>query len=73
MVKRAKALEEMTCDELLRELAALAPKGDRLNEEIATTGQASPQQQPQVADLVDVRAQMDRITQLLREKGCTSE
>ncbi len=65
-------LESMTCAELLEELAQLASEGDRLNAEVATPAQAAPEQESQVVDLKDTRARMDRITQLLKDKGCES-
>lgn len=63
-------LESMSCEELLKELAQLAAEGDELNAEVATPQQAAPQQESQVVDLVNTRARMDRITQLLKDKGC---
>ncbi len=63
-------LEAMTCAELLQELATLTAEGDHTNAEVGTPAQAAPQQAPQVANLIDTRAREDRITQLLKDKGC---
>jgi hypothetical protein len=68
----AQDLESMTCDELLRELAKLAASSDALNAEVATPAQATPEQEPQVNNLVDQRGRMDRIGELIKAKGCTS-
>lgn len=65
-------LESMSCGELLRELAGLATDSDAVNAEIATPEQASPEQEPQVANLAAQRARMDRISELIKAKGCTS-
>ena len=63
-------LESMTCAELLEALAQLASEGDHLNAEVATPAHAAPEQAPQVADLIDTQTRMDRIRQLLKDKGC---
>lgn len=73
MTNQPEDIESMDCQALLRELTRLATTSDELNAEVGTPEQALPQQQPQVAALTDKRARMDRITDLLKEKGCTSE
>ncbi|HMQ35531.1 MAG TPA: hypothetical protein PKD53_32790 [Chloroflexaceae bacterium] len=73
MTKHDQDLESMSCDELLRELARLAPDSDAVNAEVATPERATPAQEPQAASLVNQRARMDRISELLKAKNCTSE
>lgn len=68
----AKDLESMNCDELLRELARLAASSDALNAEVATPDQAAPSQEQEVSSLVGQRERMDRISELIKAKGCTS-
>ena len=63
-------LETMTCAELLQEVATLTAEGDHTNAEVGTPARAAPQQAPQVSTLIDTRARMDRITHLLKDKGC---
>lgn len=72
MTNQDQDLEAMNCEELLRELARLAADSDAVNAEIATPEQATPEQEPQAANLVDQRARMDRISELLKAKNCTS-
>jgi hypothetical protein len=72
MEARHEDLESMSCEELLRELARLAASSDELNAEVATPEQATPQQEPQAARLVDQRERMDHIAELIKAKGCTS-
>lgn len=72
MMNQDEDLESMSCDELLRELASLATDSDQVNAEIATPAQAAPEQEPQVASLINQRTRMDRISELLKAKNCTS-
>jgi hypothetical protein len=64
-------LEDMSCEELLRELARISSEHDRINTQVATPDQASPDQQPQVATMHRESERMQRIGDLLKEKGCT--
>lgn len=63
-------LDTMACEELLAELARLTASKDRLNASVATPEQADPHQEPHVDTMLDVSAQIDRIGELLRAKGC---
>jgi hypothetical protein len=63
-------LANMTCDELLRELARLSSERDHLQADIGTPAQASATQAPQVAGLFDQTSRMDQIGELLKEKKC---
>jgi hypothetical protein len=70
MEEQFKALEGMTCEELLRELARLSSERDHVQAEVATPEQASPEQAPQVASMLDQGRLLDRIGELLKAKGC---
>lgn len=72
MTNQDQDLEAMSCDELLRELASLATDSDHVNAEVGTPEQAAPEQEPQVASLVNQRVRMDRISELIKAKNCTS-
>lgn len=72
MTNQDQDLESMNCNELLRELASLATDSDHVNSEIATPEQAAPEQEPQVVSLINQRTRMDRISELLKAKNCTS-
>jgi hypothetical protein len=64
------ALESMTCEELLRELARLSSERDHVQADVATPAQASDEQAPQVASMLEQSARIDRIGELLKEKKC---
>jgi hypothetical protein len=70
MAERHPALEAMTCEELLRELARLTSERDHIQSQVATPAQASAEQAPQVDALTHQSARIDRIGELLKAKGC---
>jgi hypothetical protein len=70
MTKERPALESMSCEELLKELARLTAERDQVQSQIGTPAQASPEQAPQVDHFLDQSAQMDRIGELLKAKRC---
>ena len=70
MTEQQRSLESMTCEELLKELARLTSERDHVHAEVATPAQASGEQAPQVAGMLDQGARMDRIGELLKAKGC---
>jgi hypothetical protein len=63
-------LEAMTCEELLRELARLSSERDHTHADVATPSQASDEQAPQVAGMLDQSARIERIGELLKAKKC---
>jgi hypothetical protein len=64
------ALEAMTCEELLRELARLSSEHDHVQADVATPAQASDEQAPQVAGMLEQSSRMERIGELLKQKKC---
>jgi hypothetical protein len=60
----------MSCKELLKELARLTSERDHAHAQVATPAQASDEQLPQVAGMLDQGARIDRIGELLKAKGC---
>jgi hypothetical protein len=64
------ALEAMTCEELLRELARLSSERDHTQADMATPARASDEQAPQVAGMLDQSTRMERIGELLKQKKC---
>ena len=70
MPEEQRALESMSCEELLKELAHLTSEHDQTSAAVATPEQASDEQQPQVAALHRESARIDRIGELLKAKGC---
>lgn len=70
MPDQPRDIEKMSCDELLRELARLTSELDRTNEQVATPEQASDEQIPQVASMFNQRSRLDRIGELIKQKGC---
>jgi hypothetical protein len=72
MTNQDQDLESMSCDELLRELASLATDSDHVNAKIATPEQVALEQEPQGAGPVNQRARMERISELIKAKNCTS-
>ena len=70
MSDQSRPLETMSCEELLRELARLTSERDHVHAEVATPSQAPPEREPQVADMLDLSAKIDRIGALLKAKGC---
>jgi hypothetical protein len=70
MDDQPKNLEMMSCDELLRELARLTSERDHIQAEVATPDQAAAEQAPQVQNMLNQSARMDRIGELLKAKRC---
>jgi hypothetical protein len=70
MTEQQRALESMTCDELLKELARLTSERDHVHAEVATPAQATGEQAGQVAGMLDQGARINRIGELLKAKGC---
>jgi hypothetical protein len=70
MSDEPRALEEMTCDELLKELARLTSERDHTQSQIGTPGTATPEQLPQVNSVAQQGERMDRIAELIKSKGC---
>lgn len=64
------SLDTMTCEELLAELARLTASKDRLNASVGTPQDADDEQAPHVDTMLDVSAQIDRIGELIKAKGC---
>jgi hypothetical protein len=65
-----RALEEMTCEELLKELARLTSERDHTQSQVGTLTTATPEQLPQVNSIAQQSERMDRIGELLKSKGC---
>jgi hypothetical protein len=70
MNERPQPLEAMSCEELLKELARLTSERDHVQSQVATPEQASAEQAPQVAHMLDQSARIERIGELLKAKGC---
>jgi hypothetical protein len=70
MSEQPRALESMSCEELLKELARLTAERDHVQPQIGTPAQANDEQAPQVDHLLDQSARIDRIGELLKVKGC---
>jgi hypothetical protein len=70
MSNEPRALEAMSCDELLRELARLASERDHVQSQVATPAQADADQAPQVGHMLEQGARIERIGELLKAKGC---
>jgi hypothetical protein len=70
MSDEPRALEEMTCEELLKELARLASERDHTQSQVGTLTTAAPEQLPQVNSIAQQSKRMDRIGELLKSKGC---
>ena len=70
MTQEQRALESLSCKELLKELARLTAERDHVQSQIGTPAQASTEQAPQVEHLLSEAAQIDRIGELLKAKGC---
>ena len=66
-----RALEAMSCEELLKELARLSSERDHLQGQVATPDRASPEQAPQVDSMLKQSERMERIGELLKAKRCT--
>jgi hypothetical protein len=64
------ALESMSCEELLKELARLTSERDHAQAESATPARADTERVAQVASLLDQSARIDRIGELLKAKRC---
>ena len=64
------ALENMSCEELLRELARLSSERDHTQADVATPALANDAQATQVAGLLEQSARMERIGELLKQKQC---
>jgi len=71
MNEEPKTLESMTCEELLKELARLTSEHDHLQTQVATPDRAIPEQAPQVKTMLNQGDRMQRISELLKVKGCT--
>jgi hypothetical protein len=70
MTEERRALESMSCEELLKELAHLTAERDHVQSQIGTPAQAGAEQAPQVDHLLDQGARIDRIGELLKAKRC---
>lgn len=70
MGDKARPLEEMSCEELLQELARLTSEHDRTQSQVGTPAQANPEQAPHVDHMLRQSERMDRIGELLKSKGC---
>ncbi|HEX5688474.1 MAG TPA: hypothetical protein VFX76_00630 [Roseiflexaceae bacterium] len=64
------ALESMSCEELLREMARLTSERDHVQSQVATPAQADPDQAGQVVHMIDQGERIERIGELLKAKGC---
>jgi hypothetical protein len=71
MSDQARALEAMSCEELLKELARLGSERDHVQSQVGTPDQAMPEQAPQVEGMLRQNDRMERIGELLKSKGCT--
>jgi hypothetical protein len=69
-MREPSALESMSCDELLKELARLTAERDQVQSQIGTPAQASAEQAPQVEHMLNQGALIDRIGELLKLKQC---
>lgn len=70
MDEKPQSLEEMSCPELLREMARLVSERDHLHADVATPEQADDEQIPQTSSMLDLSSRIDRIGELLAAKGC---
>ena len=70
MTDEPQILEVMSCDELLRELARLTSERDHVQSQVATPEQADADQASPVGPMLDQGARIERIGELLKEKGC---
>ena len=70
MGEEPRSLEAMSCEELLRELARLTSEHDQIQSQVATPGQAVPQQTSQVDSMLRQSERMQRIGELIKAKGC---
>ena len=70
MTEQPQALESMSCEELLRELARLTSARDHLHAAVATPSQADAEQASQVKSMLNQGERIDRIGELLKAKGC---
>lgn len=71
MSEKPQALEAMSCEELLKELARLSSERDHAQAQVATPERAAPEQAPQVDGMLNQGERMQRIGELLKTKGCT--
>jgi hypothetical protein len=71
MSDEPRALEAMSCEELLRELARLTSERDHMQAQVGMPGRATAEELPQVNTVADQGERMDRIGELLKLKGCT--
>jgi hypothetical protein len=69
-MKDLSALDSMSCEELLKELAHLTAERDHVQSQIGTPAQASVEQAPQVEHMIDQGKLIDRIGELLQAKRC---
>ncbi len=70
MSDEPRALEAMSCEELLRELARITSERDHMQAQVGMPGTATPEELPQVNNVAQQGETMDRITELLKAKGC---
>ena len=66
----AQDIETMSCDELLRELARLTSERDVLQAQVGTAKTADPSQGSQVTAMERQAARIQRIGELIAQKGC---
>jgi hypothetical protein len=69
-MKELSALESMSCEDLLKELARLTAERDHVQSQVGTPAQASDEQAPQVEHMLNQAALIDRIGELLAARGC---
>jgi len=70
MSDEPRGLEAMDCEELLRELTRLTSERDHMQAQVGMPGKATPEELPQVNSVAQQGEIMDRITELLKLKGC---
>jgi hypothetical protein len=70
MSDEPRALESMSCEELLREMSRLTSERDHLQAQVGMPGTATVEELPRVNDVAQQAETIDRITELLKAKGC---
>ena len=70
MSEDLQALETMSCEELLKELARLGSERDHAQAQGATPAQALPEQASQVDSAFRQAERIQRIGELIKTKGC---
>jgi hypothetical protein len=70
MANEPRDVEQMSCEELLAELARLSPERDVLQSQVGSITTPSEGQETQVAAMERQAARMKRIGELIAAKGC---